>query len=142
MSGVADVYTFLETQGLAGGVTGWDLLRRRVMDTPSLDQSVVVLEDGGFEPELPADEGIGDSALGDPGVIVQVRGKAWDGDASFAKAQAILAALHGLRNVALGGSGADVYLRVRAMTSEPVFAGFDDQGRPMHTVGLRLLKLL
>lgn len=140
MSAVDDVYTYLETQGIAGGSTGWDLLRRRVMDSPAADKLIVLTEDGGAQPEISEDSGIGDAAVQDAGVLVNVRAAAWDGDASREKADEILQALHGLRNEALGGSGADVYLRVRAMTAEPVFAGFDDQGRPHHTVGLRLLK--
>lgn len=139
MSAVDDVYTFLEAQGLAGGATGWTLVRRRLMDTPADNQSVVVGEDGGTPPEVGAASGLGDSALGDIGVLVTVRGRAWDGDGSSAKAEAIRVALHGLRSVALRAGG-DEYLVVRALTPEPVFTGFDDTGRPMHTIAFRLLR--
>lgn len=136
MGAVDDVYTFLLDGGLAGGSTGWGLLRRRTMDAPATDQLVVVSEDGGPLPEIKEDVGIGDSALADAGVFVRVRGAAWDGDASLAKAQAVLDALHGLRSTEVGSKQ---YLRVRALTPEPVFAGFDDDGRPHHTVALRML---
>jgi len=133
---VSDVFTFLEAQGLAGGSTAWDLLRRRQMDAPTSNQLVVVSEDGGAAPEIAATSGIGDSALQDPAVQVFVRAGPWDGDAAAAKAQAIFDALHGQRNITVG---AHAYLRVRAMTPEPVFLGFDDQGRPGHTISFALL---
>lgn len=138
MATVDDVYAFISAAGLAGGATGWTLVRRRMLDDTGLDQIVVVGEDGGVIPEIPDVSGsLGDAALSDPGVLVSVRAGAWDGDASLAKAEAILAALHGLRNTTVGGVP---YLRVRALTPEPIFAGFDDRGRPIHTVAFRLLR--
>jgi hypothetical protein len=101
----------------------------------------MVSEDGGVSPEIRESAGIGDSALEDPGVMVTVRAKAWDGDASRAKADAILSALHGQRNIVLF-AGSDTYLRIRAQTPEPIFAGFDDQGRPLHTISFRMLRLV
>lgn len=136
MSAVNDVFTYLTAQGIAGGSTEWDLKRRRLMDAPATDQLVVLTEDGGRAPEIAETEGIGDSALQDVGVHVLVRAEAWDGDASAAKAQEVLDALHGRRDVQLDQT---TYLRVRALTPEPVFLGFDEQGRPRHTVALRLL---
>ncbi len=143
MSAVDDVYTYLGPspgQGFFGGATGWDGFRRRFADAPAKDQSVVVAEDGGRSPEIKATSGLSGAgtALQDIGVMVTVRAGAWDGDASKAKAIAILAQLHGQRNVQLV-SGGVVYHRVRAMTPEPVFAGFDDTGRPRHTIAFRLL---
>lgn len=143
MGAVADVTGYLEGQGIAGGSTGWQLFRRRLTDAPNVnlpDQCVVVTEDGGSEPEISAVEGIGDSALADQGILVSVRGKAWDGDASAAKCQAIYDALHGQLNIALPGSGGTEYLRIRARTSGPVFAGFDSKGRPLHTISFLLLR--
>lgn len=143
MSAVDDVYAYIESQGLANGATGWLLVRRRLVDQPNAPaQTVVVAEDGGNEPEMGAPLGIGDAATSDVGVLVTVRAGAWDGDSGAAKASAILAALHGLRNVVLGGEGSTTYFRVKALMPEPVFAGFDAQGRPMHTVALRLLRLV
>ena len=108
-------------------------------DPPTFaDQAVVVAEDGGPSGEIHTASGMGDSAIQDRGVMVMVRAAAWDGDASRTKAAAILAALHGLRNVQLV-SGGTLYYRVRAMTPEAVFAGFDDTGRPRHTIAFRLL---
>jgi len=138
VSAVDDVFTFIGAGGspLAGGNSGWSLVRRKMGDDPIEDQVVVVAEDGGVLPEIKANSGIGDAAVKDPGVLVTVRAAQWDGDASKAKAAAILAALHGQRNVTLGST---VYYRVRALTPEPIFAGFDDTGRPRHTVAFRLL---
>jgi len=100
------------------------------------DAAVVVGEDGGAQPEIAAPAGIGDSAMGDAGVLVTVRAAQWKSNDSFAKAAEILVALHGLLDVMVGSTQ---YLRVVALTSEPVFAGFDEQGRPLHTVAFRLL---
>lgn len=139
MSAVDDVFTFISAQAapaLVGGATGWDIIRRKMGDTPIKDQVVVVAEDGGPTPEIKTSAGIGQAAVQDPGVIVSVRAKQWDGDASRAKAAAILAILHGLRNTAIGST---TYYRVRALTPEPVFTGFDDSGRPRHTIAFRLL---
>lgn len=142
MGVVDDVYFFLEEQGLAGGSTEWDLFRRRIMDSPSQAQAVILSEDGGPQPDMATNAGIGDAAIEDPGVLITVRAEQWDGDSSKEKAAEILEALHGLRSVVLGGSGAPTYLRVRALTPEPMWAGYDDQGRPQHTVAFRLLKLV
>lgn len=141
MAAVDDVFTFLTDQGLGGGATGWDLIRRRIMDSPASDQLIVITEDGGSQPEMKAAAGIGDSALSDPGVMITVRAKAWESDTSLAKAAAIQAALHSRLSQTLVASGT-VYFRVRSQTSEPVFAGFDDQNRPIHTISFRLLKLV
>jgi len=138
MSAVNDVFSYLEAQGIAGGSTLWALLRRRETDEPDTEQQlVVVAEDGGPEPEIPATEGIGDSALYDVGVLITVRAAAWDGDASAAKAKEIFDALHGKRGVTVG---ATTYIRVRCRSTEPIFVGFDDRGRPHHTLALLLLK--
>jgi len=136
MSVVSDVYAYLEAQGLAGGSTGWTLVRRRLMDAPAEDQLVAVQEDGGLAPESAASAGIGDSAMQDIGVQVMVRAVPWDGDACAAKAQAIFAALHGQRDITLGST---LYYRVRALTPEPIFLGFDDRGRPRHTISFYCL---
>jgi hypothetical protein len=132
-----EVYLYLLAQNLAGGATGWALLRRRMTDQTT-DQLVVIGEDGGPPPEFPAASGLGSAALADRGVLVTVRAKEWDSDASFAKADAILRALNGLVSVELVSGGA-LYFRIRALTPEPIFAGFDAQSRPAHTVALRLL---
>lgn len=141
MAAIDDVFEYIKSQGLAGGNTGWALLRRRVTDTTS-DQEVVVSEDGGVEPEMTAAAGIGDSALEDPAVMVTVRAKAWDGDASRDKADDVLLALHGKCDIVLAPPNGDRYLRIRAQSPAPVFAGFDDQGRPLHTISFRMLRLV
>jgi hypothetical protein len=107
------------------------------MDEPAENQLVVVSEDGGPPPEIAETEGIGDSAFHDVGVHVLVRAVAWDSDASLDKAAEIFTALHGKRNIVVGSS--TTYLRVRARTPEPLFLGFDEQGRPRHTIAFLLL---
>jgi hypothetical protein len=136
---VQDVYDYLLAQNVAGpSHPDFDLVRRNMTDeTPVRDAVVVVAEDGGAQPEQPATSGIGDSAMSDAGVLVTVRAAALDGDASFTKAQEILDLLHGQHGVQLV-SGGTQYLRIGAL-SEPIFAGFDDQQRPTHTVAFRLL---
>lgn len=138
MGVVDDVYNYLLNSGLAGGGSGWTLVRRRLLDSP--DKCVVVQEDGGVGPEIATASGLGSAALADPAVLVTVRAEAWDGDATRTKAEAIHAALHGQRGVSLVSAGT-VYLGVRAQTPEPVFAGFDGNGRPLHTISFRLLRL-
>lgn len=136
---VNDLYLFLEAQGLAGGSTGWDLVRRRMMDEPVDNQVVVLAEDGGVAPEIKETSGLGDTALEDPAVLVTVRANEWDSDASRAKAGDIMAALHGQRNITVGQT---TYLRIVAQTPEPIFAGFDEKGRPLHTISFRMLGLV
>jgi len=136
MSAVQDVYDYLLDYGIAGGVTGWDLVRRRLTDTPVGDQVVVISEDGGPPPEIPSASGLGDSAMKDVGVQVMVRAAAWDGDASAQKAEEVYNALHGQRAVLLGSTE---YMRVAARTGEPIFIGFDEQGRPRHTISFLML---
>jgi len=134
---VDDVFAFIQLYGMAGLQTGWGLVKRRQADKPLvLDRLVVVTEDGGPGAEIERPFGIGDSARRDVGVIVTVRAAAWDSPATKAKAMAIMAALHGLMNAVVG---ATLYNRVRAMTPEPIFTGFDDTGRPRHTVAFRLM---
>lgn len=137
MPAVDDVFAYLVAQNLVKGSTGWAALRRK-MDDAVPDRLVVVGEDGGPAPEMPATVGLGSAALADPGVLVSVRAGAWDSDVSRAKGMAILQALHGLRNVELVSGGA-LYYGIRAQTPEPVFAGYDDRGRPLHTISFRLL---
>lgn len=136
MGAVSDVQTYLEAQDIIGGSTGWTSVRRRMHE--AADKMVVLTEDGGAAPEIQAATGLGDAALKDPGVQIMVRAEEWDGDAALAKAQAIFDALHGLSGTVGSGS----YLRIKAMTSEPLFAGYDDRGRPIHTIAFRLMSLV
>lgn len=135
MGVVDDVQTRLEDQGLIGGSTDWASFRRRLSDDS--DRQVVITEDGGPSPEFPAASGLGSSAVADPGVQVLVRGLPWDSDASQAKAEAIRADLHGLVDITINGTR---YIRIRALTPEPIFVGFDDNGRPQHTIAFRLMR--
>ena len=133
MGAVADVQTFLESAGIIDGATGWPSVRRRVHD--GSDQQVVITEDGGLPPMVPAATGMGDGALKIPAVHFSVRGEEWDGDASAAKAQEIMDALIG----ADGTIGSTHYLVVSAQTASPIFIGFDDKGRPRHTIAFKMM---
>lgn len=134
MGVVDDVQDRLQAQGLIDGATGWPSVRRFLHEDS--DQLVVLTEDGGPPPELTASAGIGEAAEKDPGVQVRVRAQEFDSDASLAQAQAIYDDLHGLKGVTLGSTD---YHRVAALSPEPVFMGFDDEGRPEHTISFRLL---
>jgi hypothetical protein len=133
MSTVADVQAHLDYMGVTGGA--WPSVRRRVHD--GSDQLVVLTEDGGTPPETPADAGIGSSALASPRVQVRVRGAPWDGDGSESKATAIIRELHGRQAITMGDT---LYMLVTALTDEPVFMGYDDNGRPEHTVSFDLTR--
>lgn len=135
MGAVADVQTYLEDQSLIGSGTGWDSVRRFMHDQQ--DQIVVLSEDGGPAPEFPASSGLGSAAVSDVGVHLMIRGARRDGDASQSKAQAILDQLHGLVDQTISGTR---YIRIRAMTPEPVFAGWDENERPTHTIAFRLMR--
>lgn len=139
MSAVADVQTYLAAQGLVDGATQWPSVRRTMGDDADPDQPsrlVGIMEDGGPPPDIPADQGVGVAADVDPGVQVLVRGAPWDGDGCVAQCEAIRTALHGLQDATLG---ATTYIRVRAMTPQPVWLGYDGKGRPTCSVAFRLL---
>ena len=140
MSAVSDVQTHLQYMGLvditmSGAPDDWPSVRRKVHD--GSDRLVVITEDGGLQPETPAAAGIGSSALGSPRVQVRVRAAPWDGDASEDKATEIIRELHGRQAVTMGET---LYMLVTAMTDEPVFMGFDEKGRPEHTVSFDLTR--
>lgn len=132
----ADVRAHLVAQAIVDGGTGWTSVLRRVHDEAT--KLVVVTEDGGRSPELPASSGVGEAAARDLGVQVRVLGPKWDGDATEVKAQEIFDALHGLLSTVLG---AQLYLRVRAL-SEPTFLGYDETGRPDITASYRLYRFI
>lgn len=136
MGAVSDVQSHLSSQGLIDGATGWPSTRRRESDELGEGQQVILTEDGGPAPEQPASSGLGSEALSDPGVQVRCRGARGDGDASYDRCKQIRDDLHGRRDETLGST---YYFRVRAL-GEIAFAGFDDQGRPNHTIAFRLMR--
>lgn len=136
MGVVDDVQAYLTAQGLVDGSTSWTSRRRWESDV-DVDRLVILTEDGGPPPEIAETEGIGDSAEADVGVQVRVRGQPHQGDDAAEKAKAILDQLHGQRSVTMNGT---TYLRVRAQTPVPVFAGWDDRNRPNFTTSFRLLR--
>lgn len=136
MSVVEDVQGYLVAEGLVDGVTSWPSCRRMVHDDS--DALVVITEDGGPQPEIPAAQGVGSAALAELGVQVLVRGNPGDSDEASAKALAIHRLLHGLRGSDLNDLG---YRKIRAMTAGPVFIGFDETNRPQFTSSF-LLSLL
>lgn len=133
---VTDVQDFLENESLIGGGTGWVSVQRLLHDDEG-DRIVVISEDGGPLPEVPSAGGVGEAALADVGVHFMVRAGPEDSEASFDMAQAILDALHGTIHATLNGQE---YIRGRALTGEPIFAGFDDRRRPTHTIAFRFLR--
>lgn len=133
MGAVTDVQTYLEAESLIGGGTGWPSSQRLMHDDS--DRLVVISEDGGSSPELGAAEGVGEVPEADVGVHFMVRAAPMDSEASFGQALAILSALHGLKHASIGGQ---TYIRARAVTGEPIFVGYDDRRRPIHTVAFRL----
>jgi hypothetical protein len=134
---VEDVQMYLQSlsPGIIDGSTGWPSSRRRVHDGLG-HRLVIITEDGGFEPETPSPDGIGDSALMEPAVQVRVRGTPWDTDAVEEKAAEIFDVLHGLLRTTMGYT---YYERVKAQTT-PIFIGFDDKGRPEITTSYRALR--
>lgn len=139
MGRVDDVQDHLQSESIVDGATGWPSVRRLEYEPTDNDDDrlVIISEDGGTPPEIAAASGIGDSALGDGGVQVRVRGPKHDSDASRSKAQEILDELHGQLGATIGST---TYHRVRAQTDEPVFAGWDDDERPSHTISFLLLE--
>jgi len=136
MGVVDDVQDRLQAQGIVDGATGWPSVRRREHD--GSDRLVRIIEDGGPSPEFPADSGLGDAAIEDPGVQVMVRGTKTDGgDAVVAKATEIKNDLHGLQAVTLNGT---LYHRIRAMTPDPISIPEDGRGRPLATIAFRLMR--
>lgn len=133
---VDDVQAYLEAEGITDGSTSWPSVRRRLHD--GSDQLVVITEDGGPTPEIGA-PGVRSASLKDPAFQVRVRATAWDGDASAAKAQEIFDALHGRLKLEMGEGR---YLRVAAQSPEPVFIGYDERGRPEHTISFRAASLV
>jgi len=131
---VEDLGSYLLAEGLVDDVD-WTLVYRNMSDEVP-DKVVVLTEDGGPDPEIPADAGIGDSAMKDLGIQVMVRGAPWASDETLAKAVEILGSLHGMLNVTLGSTE---YLRVIARSGEPAFAGFDERGRPHHSASFLCL---
>ena len=136
MGAVDDARTLLQDAGIVDGATGWTSVKRFEHDDDG-SQLVIIAEDGGPAPEFPASQGVGDSALGEPGVQCRVRGEPHAGSATASKAQEIIDELHGKRSVTVNGT---TYYRIRSMTDEPVFAGYDDDRRPSHTVSFRFLR--
>lgn len=133
MGAVSDVVAFLALAGIVDGASTWPSVRRKMRE--GSNKLVMVKEDGGPPPGVPSATGVGSAALKDPGVLVTVRGAPDKGDAASAKAQEIFDALV----VADETIGTGYYLRVAALTSEPVFVGWDEKSRPIFTIGFRLL---
>ena len=135
MSLLMDLSAYLVAQTLAGGSTGWNLVRRRIVDEPDADQLIVLNEDGGST-EVPAVRGVGDAAMHDIGVQCLVRGPVGDSDASLTRAELLREHFHGKLNLTMNGH---VYLRAMARTPEPLFIGFDERSRPQHTISFLFL---
>lgn len=132
---VDDVQMFLSENGITDGSTDWPSVLRMMHDES--DRLVVITEDGGPAPELPAAAGVGDSALADVGVRIVTRGSIDEIEEAQAKAQEIFDALHGQLNTTLGYTP---YLRVRAFNAHPYFVQWDDRRRPVFSSAFRLAR--
>jgi len=135
MGAVADVVAFLALAGIVDGSSTWPSIRRKMHE--GSDKLVMVKEDGGPPPGVPSATGVGSAALKDPAVLVTVRGAPDKGDAASAKALEIFNALV-VADEDLGTG----YLRVAALTSAPVFVGYDKKSRPIMTIGFRMMDLV
>jgi hypothetical protein len=133
MGVVEDVQAFLVQEGIVDGDTVWPSVRRNLHDDSQ--RLVVITEDGGPAPQIARDEGLGDAAVKDSGAHILVRAERQNGDAAYAKAREIMDALHGLAGEVLGSTE---YIRVVALTSEPVFLQ-DETERPLFTIAFRLM---
>lgn len=132
---VEDLRIHLTAESIVG-TSDWPVVERRVHEGAG-DQLVILTEDGGFEPETPAPScSIGDTAMWEPAVQVRVRGEAWDSPTAFAKAVQIRDELHGILRETVGYT---LYMRIKAQTPEPLFIGFDGEGRPEFTQSFRAL---
>jgi hypothetical protein len=137
---VEDVQLHLQQQSPpvidSGSPVEWPSFRRRVIDrigTRDVHQIVVFTEDGGFEPEMPSPQGVGDASIRQPAVQVRVRGEPWDGDSASEKLAEIADILGRVLREQIGYT---TYQRIKAQ-SEPLFIGFDEKNRPEFTQSFR-----
>lgn len=132
MSIVDDFQSYLAAQGIVDGGTGWPSSRRFMHDGSA--QLVVISEDGGDPPGVFKAGAVGDAEIRRPALQFMVRGAEGDGDGSRSKAQEIFDLLQDETGVTIGGAD---YLLITARTPQPIFTGFDDKNRPIHTVSFR-----
>ena len=132
MSVVADVQSYLASLDIVDGSSDWTSVRGVLHD--GVDRLVAIKGDGGPQPEIGTDEGLGSAAYRDPRVHITIRGQPHDRDAAEEKADEIFGVLHGLFAVTMGVTE---YHRVRAETP-PIEVGQDDRARPRFTVAFRL----
>ena len=137
MGAADDVQAYLAANSLVDGGTGWPSVLRRVHDETA--KLVIITEDGGPVPQIPRAQGIGDVAMGEPGVQIMVRGEPWKSQDTMDQGQAILDLLHGLAGETIGSTD---YIGVYSQTPEPIFLGFDEKHRPRCTVNVRMKHLL
>lgn len=96
------------------------------------DRVVTLFEYGGFPPELTHDKSMDVM----PSFQVRVRCEAGGYATGIAKADAVLARLHGVSNSTLTTTS---YKLIRGMSS-PAYLGTDDKGRPEWTVNFQTIK--
>ena len=108
-----------------------------MMDTP--DHQLVITADGGDQPQIPANDGIGDVARQRDGIQILCRSDPNNGDQALSLLETIYDALHGLNATTLGDT---TYIGVRARTAAPVPLGSDDKGRSMFSHSYLLHRLV
>lgn len=129
-------YMVTNSIGIAGtGATGsWNIYYDKGELPAGPDQVILLFETGGMPPDLIHDMNIDVN----PSMQVRIRAKPKDYAGGIAKAEAILALLHGLSNTTLGTTP---YKLIRALSS-PIYLGNDKSGRPEWTVNFQISKNL
>ena len=136
MSLLADISAYLVAQsiGTANDAVkeGWGISIGKMPNHK--DRMIGLFEYGGYPPELTHDKSMDVM----PALQVRVRGEPGSAGytAGIAKADAILALLHGLSNTTLTSTS---YKLIRANNS-PAFIGSDDRGRPEWTINFSIIK--
>ena len=110
---------------------GKDLFIEEIPESPAL--MTALFSYGGEPPEFTHD-GPGDDR---PSLQVRTRAAKNGNAAGHARALAVHTALNGLSNTALSGTR---WKFVRALQSEPIFLGYDEQGRPEWSQNYAIIK--
>lgn len=127
-----DVLSFLESEGLINGGTGWTGYASFLPTSP--DQAVAIFETGGLPPEI-IREGSDEIEYDDPGFQIRVRGARDDYLGMRNKIYAIYEALHGV-DMDNGN-----YVLVQAVQSSLLPLGLDGNNRPEATWNFLAMKV-
>jgi len=115
MSLLDDIGSYLTTNSIVGGATGWTL--RKSVITPAPDQTVAILETS--SPNIQQFS----TPTGELNFQVLIRGAKHEYDTARTKAEGIFSSLN---QATISG-----YVYVFALTSAPIPLGYDNNLRPM-----------